>query len=430
MPSIIRSTVRFVTASMLLAAFGCSSMSTMSYTPDLEPGVKLEMGGATPINAHVTPDMTYANDRGFGFEESSDLKAVGGSVVADRAFRFTLHAPEGNYRVTVTLGNANAASVTTVNAELRRLMLQQVATQPGQYKTLSFIVNVRTPEIVGGGQVRLGGREKGNEASAWDDKLQLEFLGDHPSVSKIRVEKVDVPTVYILGDSTVCDQPTEPFNSWGQMLTRFLKPEVAVSNGAESGDSIAPALGARRFDKFWAQMKKGDYLFIQFGHNDMKSTAPDAIETYRKNMTRAVNETRAHGGTPVLVTSVSRRTFNNEGKITDSFKGYTQVVREVAKETGCALVDLQNSSAIFYEAMGPDASHKAFATPAENTHHSDYGSYEIAQCVLMGIKEAKLDLASHIVDDFQGFDPAHPLPFADFKVPQSQRSTNQTPLGN
>jgi lysophospholipase L1-like esterase len=279
--------------------------------------------------------------------------------------------------------------------------------------------------------VRLGGRERTSEVWAWDDRLSLEFNGSHPAITAMDIDPVNVPTIFLLGDSTVCDQPSEPYNSWGQMLTRFLKPEVAVSNGAESGDSIAPALGARRFDKFWSQMKKGDYLFIQFGHNDMKSTAEGAIETYRNNMRRAVDETRAHGGIPVLVTSVSRRTFDSEGKkITDSFKGYTQVVREVAKEKDAALIDLQASSATFYEALGPDVSHQAFATMSEGTHHNNYGSYEIAKCIVMGIKQAKLDLARHIVDDFKDFDPAHPDAIDKFDVPKSLRGTSQTPLGN
>jgi lysophospholipase L1-like esterase len=383
----------------------------------------------------VLPDMTYSKERGFGFEAGADLKASGanaarGSISSDKPFFFSVAVPEGNYKVTATLGEAQAATDNTVNAELRRLMLERVQTAPGKFETRSFIVNVRTPAIVGGGEVRLGAREKTSEIRAWDDRLSLEFNGAHPGVAALEIAKVDVPTVYLLGDSTVCDQPREPFNSWGQMLTRFLKPDVAVCNGAESGDSIAPALGARRFDKFWSQMKSGDYLFIQFGHNDMKSTATNALGTYANNMRRAVDETRKHGGIPVLVTSVSRRTFDDQGKITDSFKGFTQAVREVAKEKNAPLVDLQNMAAAFYEALGVEKSHQAFATPTEGTHHNDYGSYEVAKCVLMGIKQNKLDLAKHIVDDFKDFDPSHPDAVEDFKVPKSPQVTNLTPLGN
>ena len=81
-----------------------------------------------------------------------------------------------------------------------------------------------------------------------------------------------MPTVFLLGDSTVCDQPAEPWNSWGQMLPRFFKPEIAVANHSESGETVADSLRAQRFEKIFSLMKPGDYLFVQFGHNDMKAT--------------------------------------------------------------------------------------------------------------------------------------------------------------
>jgi lysophospholipase L1-like esterase len=350
---------------------------------------------------HVPPDTKYSDGTGFGFEQPSV---------------FSVAVPEGNYRVTVTLGDARAAGDTTIYAELRRLMLEHVVTVPGAHQLRTFIVNVRRPQIRGGGAVRLKERETTTEARAWDDRLTLEFAGSHPAVSAVVVEPVTLPTVYLLGDSTMCDQPLEPYNSWGQMITRFLKPDVAVANHAESGESLAGALAAGRLDKIWSEIKKGDYLFVQFGHNDMKSTDADALHTYTANMKRVVDEARRRGAVPVLVTSVSRRTFDAQGrKITDSFNGYTKAVREVARETAVPLIDLQTSSATFYEALGPEASHLAFATMQEGTHHNNYGSYEIAKCGLNGIRDARLDLAKHIVDEFKTFDPARPDPIDTFK---------------
>jgi hypothetical protein len=127
---------------------------------------------------------------------------------------------------------------------------------------------------------------------------------------------------------------------------------------------------------------------------------------------------------------VSRRTFNSEGRITNSFRGYTDAARLVAKEKNVPLIDLQNMGAAFYESMGPEVSHQAFANASENTHHNDYGSYEIAQCVLQGIRQNKLELAAFIVEDFKGFDPSHPDPIAAFKVPASSNATDETPAGN
>ena len=142
------------------------------------------------------------------------------------------------------------------------------------------------------------------------------------------IEKVDVPTVFLMGDSTVCDQPAEPWNSWGQMLPRFFKPEVAIANHAESGETIADSLHAQRFEKIFSLMKPGDYLLVQFGHNDMKNHAPNALENYKSDLENIVERTRSLGGTPVLVTSMERK----NGIEQNTSMGYPETVREVAKE--------------------------------------------------------------------------------------------------
>lgn len=395
--------------------------------------------GPTPLPGwtQLTPAMTYSNQPGFGFEPGADLKFVPGAgdplaqaITSDKPFFFSVALPEGNYKVTVTLGNPQTNTETTVSAELRRLMLQQIHTETGQFQTCSFIVNVRQPDIAGGGQVRLKDREKTSEKWAWDDRLTLEFNGLHPSISRLEIQPANVPTLFLIGDSTVCDQPGEPFNSLGQMITRFFKPGLAVANHAESGEAIASSLSAGRFKKIWSVMKPGDYLFVQFGHNDMKSQAPTALQTYTDDLRQIVDDTRARGGFPVLCTSVSRRSFDANGKISNSFGGYPDAVRLVAKEKNVPLIDLQEMGAAFYEALGPDASHRAFATPRENTHHSDYGSYEIAKCVVQAIRQDRLPIAKFIVDDFKDFDPAHPDPFDSFHVPPSPLTNLPTPAGS
>ncbi len=400
---------------------------------------KFSFGAPAPEFTLVTPGMVYSNPPGFGFEPGATFKSINApdsgasenhAIAADNLFYFSVAVPEGNYKVTVTLGSPAAAAETTVTAELRRLMLQQIRTAAGQFQTRSFIVNVRQPDISTGGRVRLKDREKTGETWEWDNKLTLEFIGANPSVSMIEIEKADVPTVFVIGDSTVCDQPAEPFNSWGQMLPRFFKPVVAIANHAESGETIAGSLRAGRFDKIWSQMKKGDYLFVQFGHNDMKSTAPDALQSYKDNLGTIVDKARALGGIPVVCTSVSRRTFDADGKITNSFNGYPDAVRAVAREKHVPLIDLQQMTAAFYEALGPEAAVRAFANASEHTHHGDYGSYEIAKCVLNGVKQNNLDLSRFIVDDFAGFDPSHPDPVDFFTLPKTPSRTARTPLGN
>jgi lysophospholipase L1-like esterase len=270
--------------------------------------------------------------------------------------------------------------------------------------------------------VHLKTRETTTEIWDWDEKLTLEFNGANPCITKLEIEKADVPTVFLLGDSTVCDQPAEPWNSWGQMLPRFFKPEIAVANHAESGETIRSSLGAQRFEKVFSLMKPGDYLFVQFGHNDMKDHATNALATYKANLKKVVARTRELGGTPVLVTSMERK----GGVEQDTLAGYPDAVREVAKEENCALIDLHAMSRTFYRALGADVG-KAFQ---DGTHHNNYGSYELAKCVVEGIKQAKLPLAKFIADDFGNFDPAHPDSVASFEMPVSPMVSREKPLGN
>ena len=348
--------------------------------------------------------------------------AGGNYVASDRPFYFSVKVPEGNYRVTTLFGDGPGQPVMTVKAELRRLMLEKVAVPTGGKVSRTFIVNIRTPFISESNRVHLKPRETTNEWRAWDEKLTLEFNGTHPCLRGLEIEKVDVPTVFLMGDSTVCDQPAEPWNSWGQMLPRFFKPEVAVANHAESGETVADSLRAQRFEKIFSLLKPGDYLFVQFGHNDMKSRAANALETYKADLKTVIARTRSCGATPVLVTSMEREAGVNA----PTLMGYPDAVREVAKQENCALIDLNTMSLALYKALGGDLG-KAFQ---DGTHHNDYGSYELAQCVVEGIKQAKLPLAKLIVNDFKGFNPSHPDSVADFQMPASPVSSGEKPLGN
>ncbi len=401
---------------------------------------KFDFGSGKAAAGHTQIQATdiYSKDRGFGFEPGTNVicSASGGKTAAgycgsNKPFYFSAAVPEGNYKVTVTFGDKTDASVTTVKAELRRLMIEKVETQKGKFATASFIVNIRTPIIAGGGEVKLKDREKASERWSWDEKLTLEFNNAHPVVDTIEIESVDVPTIFLLGDSTVCDQPSEPYASWGQMLTRFFKPEVAIASHAESGESLNSSYGAKRLAKVLTLLKKGDYVLLQFGHNDEKDKGDGvgAFTTFKATFKKYIAEIRAKGGIPVLITPMHRRTFDAAGKITNSHGDYPEAVRQAAKETDAPLIDLTAMSKPFYEALGPENSKLAFKD-GDATHHNNYGSYELAKCIVEGIKANKLGIAKYLMSGLPVFDPAHPDPLAKFALPASPAFTDVKPLGN
>jgi len=389
--------------------------------------MKYACGPANRMFATLSPTSRFT-DTTAGFDLLASPEIAGNSCTSDKPFFFSVAIPEGNYRVTVILGGPQA-SVTTVRAEGRRLMLEKIPTEPNASLTRSFDTNVRYPEIAGNpaNLVKLKDREQG--ILNWDHKLTLEFNGDHPSVRSISIEPIpNEPTIYLAGDSTVVDQYYEPWAAWGQMLPRFFLPGVVIANHAESGETTRSFVTEKRLDKIMSTIKFGDYLFIQFAHNDMKPGAV-SLDDYKRLLADYIAQTRAKGATPVLVTSMNRRTFDDSGHITNSFGGYPDAMREVAAQQKVALIDLNTMSKTLFETLGPEGSIKAFMHyPAnayanqpkaidDDTHFNSYGAYELARCIVHGIRESNLPIAKFLDPAVPDFNPAHPDPQPDFHLP-------------
>jgi len=355
-------------------------------------------------------------------------------------FYFSVAAPEGNYRVTVILGDAIAPSATLVRAESRRLMLETVATAAGEFVTRSFIVNVRHATLPpppanapGASSVALKPREQGS--FTWDEKLTLEFNGPAPRVRSIHIEPVDVPTVFLLGDSTVTDQRSDPAASWGQMLPRFFRADLAVANHAESGETMKSFLAENRLAKVLSLARRGDWMLIQFGHNDQKANWPqtyaEAHTTFRAYLKAFIAEAKLRGVQPILVTSPERRTFAPDGKIRSTHGDYPAVVREVAAEENIPCLDLRAASAAFYEALGPARAPLAFNDSGKDaTHHNSYGAYVLAACLAEAIRRDVPALAAHLASDFAGLDPHHPPAPESLSFPASPTRTDEPIAGN
>ena len=431
-----------------IAAADTPAVARQTATAGNAQAWRLAFGGGQPAPGYtsVDADMEYDAKRGFGFEKGAVVRGVRAPVshiTADRPFFFSVDLPEGNYNVTITFGGGDGASLTTVKSELRRLMVENVATAPGRTATRTFTVNVRTPRIpavdgIAAGAVNLKApRETVQEAWNWDKRLTLEINGAHPAITAIEIVPATTPTLFLLGDSTVCDQPGEPYSSWGQMLPRFLKPGIAVANHAESGETYRDSLARRRLDKVVSAMRPGDTVLMQFGHNDQKQIKENKggpFTTYKDEIRAHVAAIRARGGVPVIVSSMERRNFDDAGKVVPTLKDYADAARGSSKELGVAFIDLNAMSKPFYEALGPQGSKKAFAEPQpgriDNTHHNNYGGYELAQAVLTGLRQSGVPAAAFIADGYGNFDPSHPDPVAAFAVPPSPTFTNERPLGD
>ena len=207
--------------------------------------MKYACGPANRMFATLSPTSRFT-DTTAGFDLLPSPTVEGKSCTSDKPFFFSVPIPEGSYRITVVLGGPQA-SLTTVRAEGRRLMLEKVATKPNESVTKIFDTNVRYPEMSGdpNNKVKLKDRELG--ILNWDHKLTLEFNGDHPSVRSIDIEAIpDEPVIYLAGDSTVVDQYYEPWAAWGQMLPRFFLPGIVVANHAESGETTRAFVGEHR----------------------------------------------------------------------------------------------------------------------------------------------------------------------------------------
>jgi len=351
-------------------------------------------------------------------------------------------AAEGMVVVTVEFGATDVDSVTTMKAETRRLLALNVAVPKGQTVTRRFLVDVRRPEYTGG-RVTLKARETSN--STWDQQLSLEFLGPTARAKVVSVAPAPNSTVriFLAGDSTMTDQANEPYVGWGQAFPLFIGERAVVANHAESGRALRSFQGENRLDKILSQLRKDDFVLIQFGHNDQKEKGEGvgAFTTYAKRLRDYLDAIQAKGGKPVLVTAVARRRFDDKGQVTESLGDFPEAVRRVAKERSIPLVDLNTSSKQVYQALGVEKSKLALLHfPAktfpgqtdplrDDTHFSAYGAYEMARCVTEGIRQGVPELAAFLAPSVQPFDPSHPDDPAQVAILASPISKGDQPEG-
>ncbi|WP_420147560.1 rhamnogalacturonan acetylesterase [Spirosoma sp.] len=220
-------------------------------------------------------------------------------------------------------------------------------------------------------------------------------------------------TVYLIGDSTMSikEKKAYPEAGWGMPFVYFFDESVTVDNRAMNGRSTRTFIEENRWQPISDNLREGDYVLIQFGHNDevptKKSYTTEA--DFRANLIRFITESRTKKANPVLITPVARRSFDPAGKIQGTHTAYSELVRTVAREYKTPMIDLDTQSQELLQQFGPETSKLLFLQLApgehpnypdgkeDNTHFSEIGARKIAELVLANIKSLNLELADRIV---------------------------------
>ena len=408
----------------------------------------------------ITPKSVYNTVQGYGFDFGFDSavtytaakdgiegkKSVKDPTLANwtgdpfylpaqQAFFFSVEVPRGNYQVTITMGNKDSAVTATIRAEQRRLMIESWQVPAGQSQTRTIDVN-RRGDTIAGGSTMIGITTREQTYVDLDGRLTIEFNGNRPVVQQLVIAPVDTDiTVYLAGNSTVVDQPQEPWSTWGENFPRFFRSGVTISDQAESGLTLASFVAQRRLTNIASTLKAGDYVFVEFGHNDMKDTTPTLLQSmnaWKTNMVSFISTVKGKGATPVLVSPTARLSFSGTTAV-NTRMGYTDSMRSIAKEQGVAFLDLNGLSTTFIEALGPSNAAKAYthfiantvpgqtAALADNTHWNDYGGYELAKAMATAVKtqSANFTFAKCLSDDYVDFSPATPDVYGSFQLPFS-----------
>ncbi|MCU7616887.1 rhamnogalacturonan acetylesterase [Chryseobacterium sp. PBS4-4] len=402
----------------------------------------------------ITSTSKFDKKIGYGFVDISGLKSIdnggnaltGDYITSDKPFYFSVAIPEGNYNITLKLGDTERTSETTVRVENRRLMLNDIKTKKGEILEKQITIHVKDSIIRNQdgtqiGIVKLKPRER--KYLHWDNLLTIEFNDKASKVCSVIIQpNKTAKTIYLTGDSTVVDAQYEPWASWGQMLPYFFVPnEVVIANYAESGETLKAFEDRHRIDKIWNKIKPGDYLFIQFGHNDQKA-GNSTKSGYKKRLKEWILKAKELRAIPVLVTSMNRRVFDENNKIVNTLDDFPDAMREIAKEEKVDLIDLNALTKTLFEAMGPEEAKRAFVhypansypnqptALADDTHFNTYGAYELAKCVVKSIVDQNLSLKKYISKNYKSFNPNKPDKVEEFHWPESVFMESLKPDGN
>ena len=370
--------------------FGPGSLADGAYAVTSVTGFDSAWGyGFSTAPAATTGDADI--DRGGDDALRSDLVRAGSGT-------FEVDLPDGDYAVQLIAGDADAASEIAITVE-GIAKVQTTAKLAGEFLEMSFPI------------------------ALVDGRLTFDVDGDTAALNALTITKLAdrvagaIPTAYLTGDSTVQTYDAAayaPQAGWGQMIDRFFADDVAFVNHAIGGRSSKNFITQGRLDDVLRAIRPGDYLFVQFGHNDATQGVDDRYaspEDYKEYLRVYVDGARQRGATPVLVTPVSRRDFDADtGKFRVSFPEYVAKMIELAEEEDVLLVDLAASSRAYLDEIGPEAAKAVFlhvdpgifpqrpAGVADDTHFQEYGAIQMARLIAQDVADLEDPLSEKVVD--------------------------------
>ena len=384
----------------------------------------------------LSKDVTYSSETGYGY----DFKTKPQNINNKKPSFYSIDVEDGNYKVTFEIGSDEYDADTTIRTESRRLLVHNLATKKGEFKKLTYTVHKKNPNISDGTKVGLKEREKG--ILNWDDKLTFEFNGNAPAVKSLTIERDNkAVTLFLCGDSTVVDQDGEPWASWGQMIPTWFDENVCIANYAESGLTTTSFLNQRRLNKILDMIKPGDYVFVEFGHNDEKDKGDNAgaFLNYATNLRTYISRVKAKKANVVILSPTARRQFDG-GKIVNTHGDYPEAARQVAESEGVYFIDLTALTTELNEAYGSSLSTKFYvhypagaygeAALKDNTHFNPFGAYEISKLVVMGLKSLDIPFISNLREEWKDFNPRNPDNWEEFRWVESPNIDTIKPDGS
>lgn len=316
-----------------------------------------------------------------------------------------LTAPNGTYEITVNL-KAHNDTVFNIYSQHRTFVERDYEIKEGEEYEKTFIVNVCDRHF--------NGRDYENVP-----RVKIQILTDGDVTATAMAQSANLPVLYICGDSTVTDQPSEyPYSptstycGWGQAFAILTKNTLAVSNHAQSG-SCTSAFMESNLTAFENKIKPGDYMVIEFGHNDQKLAELDAFGGYKANLIKLSKLALDKGAVPIICSPINRIIFEENGKLKNLLGDYRNASKVAAEELGITFIDMWQRTTDYFETAGPVKSWQFFRCLDDNrdyTHTNDIGGSMIAKFFAQEMVKQNGPLSKHIDESKIGVEQIYAAP--------------------